>query len=220
VKKRVWRSDSTLPSNLDIINNHLRPTLGSTFIHLISWRDLQALLDRKADEGRSYSLVLVQDLHSLCARSSRWLTRIALSKSIRRRVSSYPNARTLSRSQRRNREGINAVMKLLSVCKAISVALWARRNRVVPFAVEAVGEQLDGGKFLLADLDPFPRNGLIATPIFLRLIRTRERLISWLATGGGGLRPSEIQGLRVADMKEEISIERRFIGAAWVPPRI
>jgi hypothetical protein len=30
-----------------------------------------------------------------------------------------------------------------------------RRNRVVPFAVEAVGEQLDGGKFLLADLDPF-----------------------------------------------------------------
>jgi integrase len=63
VKKHKWREDSTLPTNLGILNNHLKPALGSTLIHLITRRDLQALLNQEAEEkDNSYSLV--QHLHS------------------------------------------------------------------------------------------------------------------------------------------------------------
>ena len=43
----------------------------------------------------------------------------------------------------------------LSNCKKIAVALRTRRDGVVPFAVESVGAQLNGGKLRLAHLDPF-----------------------------------------------------------------
>jgi hypothetical protein len=62
----------------------------------------------------------------------------------------------------------------LSSCNKISIALWARRNGVVPFAVEVVGEQLDGGKFLLADLDPF------------RVLARVELVLNAKAGSGGG----------------------------------
>jgi integrase len=42
------------------------------------------------------------------------------------------------------------------------------------------------------------------------MLGRRERVMFWLATGGGGLRPSEIQGLKRCDIKiDRISIERR-----------
>lgn len=43
----------------------------------------------------------------------------------------------------------------------------------------------------------------------MKFLRIRERLMVRLATGGGGMRPSEIVGLQVRDMQEKISIERR-----------
>ena len=43
----------------------------------------------------------------------------------------------------------------LSVCNKISVSLCSRRDSVIPFAVEGVGKQLDGGKLLLAHFDSF-----------------------------------------------------------------
>src|ERR1022692_249930 len=61
-KKRKWNKDSTAPNSIDIIDNHLRPALGRKLIHLITRTDLQGLLDEKADQGYSYSVV--QHLHS------------------------------------------------------------------------------------------------------------------------------------------------------------
>src|ERR1035441_8536349 len=43
----------------------------------------------------------------------------------------------------------------LSNCNKITVALGARTDGVIPFAVEGVWAQLDGGKLLLAHPDPF-----------------------------------------------------------------
>src|SRR5271165_2102392 len=52
-------------------------------------------------------------------------------------------------------ELINASSSSESVCKKITVALQTRRDGIVPFAVENVRAQLDGGKLLLAHLDSF-----------------------------------------------------------------
>ena len=57
-----WREDSTAPTSLGILDNHLKPALGAKLIHLITRRELQAFLNSKAAAGCSYSLV--QHLHS------------------------------------------------------------------------------------------------------------------------------------------------------------
>ena len=62
VKKLRWREDSTQGTSLGILNNHLKAPLGSKLIHLITRKELQALLKEKADNGSSYSLV--QHIHS------------------------------------------------------------------------------------------------------------------------------------------------------------
>jgi integrase len=62
VKKLRWREDSTTGTSVGILNNHLKAALGPKLIHLITRKELQALLQKKADDGFSYSLV--QHLHS------------------------------------------------------------------------------------------------------------------------------------------------------------
>jgi integrase len=62
VKKLRWRGDSTTATSLGILNNHLKAALGPKLIHLITRKELQALLQKKANDGCSYSLV--QHIHS------------------------------------------------------------------------------------------------------------------------------------------------------------
>jgi integrase len=57
-----WREDSTEPTNLQILDDHLKAPLGSKLIHLITRKELQDLLIAKANKGCSYSLV--QHVHS------------------------------------------------------------------------------------------------------------------------------------------------------------
>ena len=62
VKKLRWREDSTTPTSLGILQNHLKVPLGRRMLHLITRRELQDLLKKKAADGCSYSLV--QHIHS------------------------------------------------------------------------------------------------------------------------------------------------------------
>src|SRR5579863_5552997 len=62
VKKLRWKADSTTGTNLGILNNHVKAALGRKLIHLIPRRELQALLEKKAGDGCSYSVV--QHVHS------------------------------------------------------------------------------------------------------------------------------------------------------------
>lgn len=152
VKKRRWRKDSTKPTSLGILNNHLKAALGPKLIHLITRKELQALLNKKADDGCSYSLV--QHIHSFIGE----IFEMALAD----RLIQVNPARTT----------------MIPECKAPKP-----RPVMSPEDIELVEKSLD----------------------------IRERLIFWLATGGGGMRPGEIEGLKVGDVKKDrINIERRI----------
>src|SRR5580765_1769531 len=53
-----------------------------------------------------------------------------------------------------------------------------------------------------------------------KFLDIRERLIFWLATGRGGMRPSEIGGLKIGDIgADRIRIERRVYRGKEGPPK-
>lgn len=150
VKRLKWRADSTEPTSIDILNNHLKPTLGSQLIHLVTRKDLQALLTQKAE---TYSYSLVQHLHS-------FIREIFAMAYADRLIQVDPAPSTI-----------------IPRCKDPKPKPTIRRSKIEEVA---------------------------------KLLPARERLMFWLATLGGGMRPSEVQGLKVGDIKpDRIGIERR-----------
>jgi len=112
--------------------------LGPKLIHLITRKEVQALLNKKADDGCPYSLV--QHLHSFMSE--------IFEMTLADRLIEVDPARTT----------------VIPKCKAPKP-----KPVMTPEDVERVEKSLD----------------------------IRERLIFWLATGGGRMRPGEIEGLKV-----------------------
>jgi len=161
VKREKWRKDSTTPTNLGILNNHLRPALGSKLIHLISRKELQAFLNQKALDQKSYSLV--QHLHSFMGEIFEMAFADGLIRVNPARSTMIPKCKPSKPKPIMTPEEIESVLKALDI---------------------------------------------------------RERLIFFLATPGGGMRPSEIDGLKVGDIGEDrLSIVRRMYRGSEGDPK-
>jgi integrase len=148
---RRWRKDSTEPTSLYILNSHLKPTLGSKLIHLVTRRDLQALLNQKAEQ---YSYSVVQHLHSL-------MCEIFEMAAVDRLIPVNPAPSTV-----------------IPKCKAPKP-----KPTMNPEQIDAVA----------------------------KLLTIRDRLMFWLASPGGGLRPSEVQGLKVDNVSLKVGTVKRGI---------
>ena len=161
MKAGRWRKDSTEPNSLGILNLHLKPALGAELIHLVTRRDLQAFLQRKADEQYSYSLV--QHLHSFIGE----IFEMALADGLIR---------------------INPALSLvIPKCKPPKP-----KPVLTPDDIERAVQVLD----------------------------IRERLFFWLATPGGGMRPSEVEGLQLGDIgTDRIFVRRRMYRGSENQPK-
>jgi integrase len=161
IKAGRWRKDSTEPTSLGILNFHLKPAFGTQLIHLIRRHDLQAFLQRKADERYSYSVV--QHLHSFIGE----IFEMALADGL---IQVNP-----------------ATILVIPTCKPPKP-----KPVLTPEDIERAVHVLD----------------------------IRERLFFWLATPGGGMRPSEVEGLQLGDIgMDRIFVRRRMYRGSENEPK-
>jgi integrase len=135
--------------------------LGSKLIHLITRRELQDLLNQKAKDQKSYSIV--QHLHSFLGE----IFEMALAD------------------------------RLIQVNPA--------RSTIIPKCKP-----------------PKPKPVMTPENIenAMKVLDIRERVMVWLATPGGGMRPGEVEGLKLGDLDEDrIRITRRIYRGSEGEPK-